>query len=114
MQYFSEFEFSKSKRQKTDDLLCIGVKKNGDRCSSKHIKNGLYCKRHIPKVETTMKLVTTIDSSTNTEGTMFDIETANKLILEFIDDRVEIEKQMSELKYLNSILEDELKELRIM
>ena len=112
---------SKTKRQRRDipfESLCKGIKPNGDQCSFACSKDSLYCKRHIPKatqrsIETnTFDLNVMVDSTTNTEGTMLDITTANNLILEFIDDRVDKEKQIEELIELYNILRDQLEELQ--
>jgi len=110
----------KSKRQRREvpiESLCKGIKPNGDQCSFCSLKDSLYCKRHAPK--TTLISIGTdtwnknmIDSSTNTEGTILDITTANQIILEFINDKVEHEKAMSELIELYNILRDELEELQ--
>ena len=53
-----------------------------------------------------------IDSSTNTEGTMDDITTANNIILELIDDKVEKEKQIAELLELYNILQTQIEQLQ--
>ena len=110
----------KAKRQRKEiaiEFLCKGIKANGDQCSFGSIKGSLYCKRHSPKathvnVETNTCSKMMIESSTNTEGTMLDITTANKVILELIDDRVKHEKIISELLNLYNILQDQLEELQ--
>ena len=119
----ASIDLPKSKRRRREipkEDLCQGIKPNGDQCSFSCLKDNLYCKRHIPKskqrsIETNTcnnlnALV--VDSSTNTEGTMLDLTTANKLILEFIDDRVEKENQMAELLELYNLLRDQLDELQ--
>ena len=110
----------KTKRQRREipfEFLCRGIKPNGDQCSFACLKDNKYCKRHIPKatqksIETNTCNEIMVDSSTNTEGMMLDITTANKVILEFIDDRVEHEKQMEELIELYNVLRDQLSELQ--
>ena len=54
-----------------------------------------------------------IDSSTNTEGTILDITTANKVILEFLDDRAEHEREMSELIELYNNLRYQIEQLQL-
>ena len=53
-----------------------------------------------------------MDASTNTEGSMLDIETANKLVLEFIDDKIEREQAMAELVELYNVLRTQLEQLQ--
>jgi len=111
----------KAKRQRKEipfDSLCKGKKPNGDQCSFSCIKDSLFCKRHTPKVE--VKSIETntcngnmIDSSTNTEGTILDITTANKVILEFLDDRAEHEREMSELIELYNNLRYQIEQLQL-
>ena len=94
----------KSKRRKQEHNVkeqCKGTKSNGDQCLFSQAKGSLYCCHHLPKSEM-------VDSYTNTEGNILDITTANKLILEFIDDKVEYEHTMSELLELYNLLKKEL------
>lgn len=113
----------KAKRQKREipeELLCKGIKPNGVQCSFSRLCFSLYCKRHIPKAiqintgtNTCHELnVIVVDSSTNTEGNMLDITTANKVILEFIDDKLETENKMAELIELYNVLRDQLAKLQ--
>lgn len=111
----------KAKRQKRREIpfesLCKGTKSNGEPCSFACLKESIYCKRHKPKaiqrsIETNTCRTNMIESSTNTEGTMLDITTANQLIMEFIDDKVEKEKQMSELLEIYNVLREQLLELQ--
>ena len=108
----------KAKRQRREipnECLCKGIKPNGNQCSFARLKDNMYCKRHIPKtvnIETNTCSTIMIDSSTNTEGTILDITTANKVILEFIDNRIEQEKKMDELIDLYNVLQEQLNYLQ--
>ena len=100
----------RSKQQKREykvEDLCIAIKNNGERCKFVKLKGTVYCGHHKPKEDVSNKQLMT-DSYTNTEGTIIDITTANKLILEFIDDKVEYERSIAELLELNNILRTEL------
>jgi len=106
----------KPKRQRREipkEFLCKGIKSNGEHCSFASVKNEMYCKHHMPKVSVVNTCNEMIDSSTNTEDTMImDIETANKIILELIDDRVEHEKQIAELLDIYRIFKTEFENLQ--
>jgi len=113
----TEPKVKQQKRKFSSDLLCRGIKSNGDRCSFKSVKNTSYCKHHIPKL--TQKNIETntcneymVDSTTNTDGTMLDITTANKVIIGLIADRVEHEKQITELIDMYNELRDQLEQLQ--
>ena len=93
----------RTRREISKECLCKGIKPNGDQCSFASLKDEIFCKRHMPKsfkinVQTNTTSLEKIDASTNTDGKMMmDIETANIVIFELINDRVEHEKQISEL-----------------
>ena len=110
----------KVKRQRREipkESLCNGIKSNGDQCSFNRLKNEMYCKRHIPKVihmsiETNTCNEIMVDSSTNTEGTMLDVTTANKVILQLMEDKIEQEKHMTELIKHYKTLSDQLEQIQ--
>lgn len=122
-------EKQKKKRQRKHisvDLLCKGIKPNGDQCKFSHIKDSLYCHHHKPKTISEMtdastwtdtnEMITStvdmVDSSTNTEETMLDLTTANQVILDLIDDKVEKQRAMTELIELYLNLRDDLEQLQ--
>ena len=102
--------YPKRKKNKVEDL-CIALKKNGERCNFVQLQGSLYCGHHKTKSDECNKPVM-MESCTNTEGTIIDITTANKLILELIDDKIEREQAMTELLELYKIVRTELEELQ--
>ena len=112
----------KAKRQRREipnECLCQANTSNGNQCSFASIKGNVYCKRHIPKASVTdagtntpQDLIGMVDSSTNTEENMLDLITANKLILQMIDDRVEHEKQIAELLEIYRLYQSEFEQLQ--
>jgi len=113
----------KAKRQRREipkEFLCNGNTSNGNQCSFASLKGSMYCKRHIPKAtvsnigtNTPQDSIGMVDSSTNTEDNMLDLITANKLILELIDDRVEHEKQITELLEIYRLYQSEFEQLQL-
>ena len=119
---FESISLPKAKRQRREvpkESLCEGIKSNGNQCSFSCLKGSLYCKKHTPKsillsAETNTCNVIMVDSSTNTEVTMMDdIITANNVILDLIDDRVEHEKQIEEFLEIYRFFQRELEILQL-
>jgi len=92
--------------KKPGKKLCKKILQTGRQCSFSCVSNNDYCKRHITKIdlidvatstESTLDFTNTFDASTNTEGTILDITTANKTVLVLIDELTEKEKELDEL-----------------
>ena len=100
-----------SKRVKRD--YCKKILVTGKQCMLQHQLNSEYCKRHTQNITHSVETNTEfclVDSSTNTDGTILDITTANETIVCMIDELTNKEKYIEDLQYKYDQLKEKVVE----
>jgi len=78
----------RQKREIDSNVQCQGFTMKGKRCVFQKQHDDIFCKFHKKrKID-----VSTNNVSTNTEGTMLDITTANEVIFQLLSERNEYER----------------------